>query len=115
MPAASDAVRGARAYLVRVADTPAPALAAFVARHGPVRAAELVAAGEVPAAVRDETAARRLVNRVEDDFADARRVGAGWSAPRTTSGLPNRSRPCLSTMDASRRCRWHCGCVVPRG
>ena len=35
-------VRLARAFLAAVAEPPAPALAGFVARHGPCRAVELV-------------------------------------------------------------------------
>lgn len=52
-------LRCARAYLLRVAEPPAPALAAFVAEVGPVVAARLVHAGDVPAAVSVETDARR--------------------------------------------------------
>jgi DNA processing protein len=43
-----DLIRRARAYLLRVAEPPAPALAAFVAARGPIEAAELVRAGQTP-------------------------------------------------------------------
>ena len=56
---AADSVRTARAYLAAVAEPPAPALGAFTAEHGPVRAAELVSRGTVPGPVSDEVEARR--------------------------------------------------------
>lgn len=49
----------ARAYLSAVAEPPAPALVGFVGEHGPVRATELVRAGQVPSAVADEVNSRR--------------------------------------------------------
>lgn len=52
-------VRLARAYLLGVAEPPSPALAAFVDVYGPVEAARRVYEGDVPAAVADETRARR--------------------------------------------------------
>lgn len=67
------AARLARAYLLRVAEPPAPALAAFVARHGPVEAADRVRAGHVPDPVVQETAARRklaLAQRDLDEYAE---------------------------------------------
>lgn len=68
-----DRVRLARAYLSRVAEPPAPALAAFVAEEGPIRAAELVKAGKVPPSVEGQTSARRDEDRAADDL---RRVAA---------------------------------------
>jgi len=50
--------RLARAYLLRVAEPPAPALAAFAATHGPVEAAERVRRRDVPSTVARETEAR---------------------------------------------------------
>src|SRR5690606_40417538 len=50
--------RVARAYLLRVAEPPAAALAAFVSAHGPTEAAERVRARQVPPAVAQETEAR---------------------------------------------------------
>jgi DNA processing protein len=81
MSAGPDAVRRARAYLLRVAEPPAPALIAFVDRHGPMRAAELVAAGEVPPAVAEETRGRREHDLVDADFAAADQVGARLVIP----------------------------------
>lgn len=52
-------LRTSRAYLLGVAEPPAPALAAFVAGRGPTDAAQLVRAGRVPQRVRKETEARR--------------------------------------------------------
>lgn len=54
-----DEVRLARAYLLQVAEPPAKALAELVSACGPVHAAELVRSGNVPAAVVDETDARK--------------------------------------------------------
>ncbi len=76
-----DDVRAARAYLLRVAEPPAPALGVFVDRLGPVRAAALVRAGDVPDPVRDETSARREVDQVEVDLAAAAASGARLVVP----------------------------------
>ncbi|MBK0867472.1 DNA-protecting protein DprA [Saccharopolyspora sp. HNM0986] len=54
-----DPTRVARAYLSAVAEPPAPALGAFVAEHGVVRAALLVSRGTTPSPVADEVEARR--------------------------------------------------------
>ncbi|MBV9313216.1 MAG: DNA processing protein DprA, partial [Pseudonocardia sp.] len=48
---ATEEVRLARAYLVGVAEPPAPALVAFVEQHGPVEAAARVRRGNVPEVV----------------------------------------------------------------
>jgi DNA processing protein len=71
----------ARAYLLRVAEPPAAALATLIATHGPVEAAALVGAGAVPERVRDETSARRHHDRVDDDLAGAERAGARLVVP----------------------------------
>jgi DNA processing protein len=78
---ATDEQRLARAYLVRVAEPPAPALVAFVHRHGPVVAAELVRAGECPGRVGDETAARRELDLAERDLTEAEKLGARLVIP----------------------------------
>jgi DNA processing protein len=52
-------VQAARAYLSAVVEPPAPALVEFIGEQGPVRAAQLVQAGHVPAAVGDEVDSRR--------------------------------------------------------
>ncbi|GLY67084.1 DNA-processing protein DprA [Amycolatopsis taiwanensis] len=76
-----DEERLARAYLLRVAEPPAPALHAFVADQGPLAAAKAVRADDCPPRVRDETAARRDVERAEDDLAVADRLGARLVIP----------------------------------
>ncbi|MCS7482611.1 DNA-processing protein DprA [Umezawaea endophytica] len=76
-----DRVRLARAYLSRVAEPPAPALAAFVAEEGPVRAAELVKAGKVPSSVEGQTSARRAEDRAADDLRRVAEVGGRLVVP----------------------------------
>jgi len=71
----------ARAYLSRVAEPPAPGLAALVAEEGPVRAAELVRCGAVPEQVATETAARRAVERADADLAAAATAGVRLLTP----------------------------------
>ena len=78
---ASDDVRLARAYLLRVAEPPAPALAALVAVVGPVAAADRVRRGDCPAAVRDETAARRGHDLAARDLEQAAEAGARLVVP----------------------------------
>lgn len=65
--------RLARAYLLAVAEPPAPALVALIAEVGPVDAARLVRAGNVPAPVSAETSARRNLEVTPEDLA---RLGA---------------------------------------
>jgi DNA processing protein len=76
----SDAVR-ARAYLLRVAEPPAPALVQLVAALGAVEAAARVRAGTVPESVARETAARRAGDRVDDDLAAAHACGGRLLTP----------------------------------
>jgi DNA processing protein len=78
---APEPIRLARAYLAGVAEPPAPALTAFVARVGPVEAAGRVRAGEVPEAVAAVTRARRAQVRPEDDLAAAGTLGARLLVP----------------------------------
>ncbi|HEX3260973.1 MAG TPA: DNA-processing protein DprA [Pseudonocardia sp.] len=75
------AVRRARAYLLRVAEPPASALARMIAALGPVEAAARVRAGAVPESVARETAGRRAVDRVDDDLAAAEACGARLLTP----------------------------------
>lgn len=79
--AVRDASRLARAYLLRVAEPPAPALAGLVAEHGPVRAARLVRERAVPSRVAAETEARCAVDHAEADLAAAAAVGARLVIP----------------------------------
>jgi DNA processing protein len=90
------AIRRARAYLVRVAEPPAPALGALIDAQGPVAAAELVRAGTVPSAVLDETAARRHLDLADDDFAAADAVGARLVIPEDDE-WPTRPLSALTT------------------
>jgi len=76
-----DDVRLARAYLLRVAEPPAPHLTGFVTRHGPIAAAERIQADDVPDQVRAETTARRDVDRAEQDMATAAAIGATLLIP----------------------------------
>ncbi|SFK44493.1 DNA-processing protein DprA [Amycolatopsis sacchari] len=76
-----DDVRLARAYLARVAEPPAKALAAFVASVGPVDAAEAVRKGDCPQDVIDETIARRDRDRAEADLEAAGKTGARLIIP----------------------------------
>lgn len=79
--AGATAILRARAYLSRVAEPPAPGLAALVAEVGPVRAAELVRRGAVPERVAVETAARRATDRVDADLAAAAAAGVRLLVP----------------------------------
>jgi len=76
-----DDVRLARAYLLRVAEPPAVALGAFVGAHGPLDAAAMVRAGDVPGDVRKETTARYQADHAAEDCAAAARVGARLVIP----------------------------------
>jgi DNA processing protein len=76
-----EAQRLARAYLVRVAEPPAPALVSFVGEHGPVTAADRVRAGDCPGRVRDETVARHELALAEQDIAAAEGIGARLVIP----------------------------------
>ena len=80
-PQVPDEVLLARAYLLRVAEPPAPALARFVEEHGPVAAAARVRRGEVPEPVDGETAARRAADRAAADIAAAAACGAWLLTP----------------------------------
>lgn len=71
----------ARAYLSRVAEPPAPALAWLVAVTGPVEAAARVRRGAVSEEVAKETAARRHVERAAEDLAVAQACGARIVTP----------------------------------
>lgn len=93
-----DPVRRARAYLLRVAEPPAPALTALVAQEGPVAAAARVRSGRVSPEVAAETAARRRTNLVDDDFAQATAVGARLLTPEDLDEWPARQLLCLGAL-----------------
>ncbi|HET6503073.1 MAG TPA: DNA-processing protein DprA [Amycolatopsis sp.] len=92
--------RLARAYLLRVAEPPAPALNAFVAGHGPIAAATAVREGDCPPRVHDETAARREFDRAEGDLATGERHGARLVIPEDDEWP---GWPLLSLDQATRR------------
>jgi DNA processing protein len=71
----------ARAYLSRVAEPPAPALAELVAQVGPVEAAARVLDGRVDEPVALETGARREVHRPAADLDAAAAAGARLVVP----------------------------------
>ena len=77
----TEEVRLARAYLVGVAEPPAPALVAFVEQHGPVEAAARVRRGNVPEVVATETGARRERDRAMSDLRTAEALGARLLVP----------------------------------
>ncbi|MFG1646003.1 DNA-processing protein DprA [Amycolatopsis sp. NPDC049252] len=76
-----DELHRARAYLLRVAEPPVPALVAFVAEHGPVDAAARVRRGDCPSDVVKATEARRAYDFVAQDFARAAAAGARLVVP----------------------------------
>lgn len=78
---ATEVERLARAYLLRVAEPPAPALLAFVGEQGPIDAAERVRTGDCPEPVCKETAARRVSVIAEQDLELADKAGARLVTP----------------------------------
>jgi DNA processing protein len=85
----------ARAYLSRVAEPPAPALAAFVEVLGPVAAAAQVRSGDVPGPVAGETAARRTTDRADADLEAAHEAGARLLVPEDAAWPRDALAPCL--------------------
>jgi DNA processing protein len=83
VPDVPEEILAARAYLSRVAEAPAPALARFTALVGAVEAAARVRVGSVPEEVAAETAGRRATDRVEADLDAARRCGARLLVPES--------------------------------
>lgn len=77
----AEELRRARAYLLRVAEPPAPALVAFVAERGPVEAAGRVRRGDCPPEVLKATEARRAYDLVAQDFERAAEAGARLVVP----------------------------------
>jgi DNA processing protein len=80
-PAVGADVLLARAYLLRVAEPPAPHLSRFVETHGAVTAAELVRTAAAPQSVLEETTARHAVDLAEQDLAVAGRIGVRLLVP----------------------------------
>ncbi|MTD59653.1 DNA-processing protein DprA [Amycolatopsis pithecellobii] len=73
--------RLARAYLLRVAEPPATAVAAFIAELGPVAAAKAVRDGRCPPQVAEETSARRTMDMAEADLEAGASAGARLIIP----------------------------------
>ncbi|HVW40350.1 MAG TPA: DNA-processing protein DprA [Amycolatopsis sp.] len=73
--------RLARAYLLRVAEAPAPALTGFIAEVGPVAAARAVRNRECPKRVAEEVSARQAVDRAEEDLFVGQEIGARLVIP----------------------------------
>jgi DNA processing protein len=95
----------ARAYLSRVAEPPAPAVAALITEVGPVRAARLVAAGQVPEPVAAETAARHTDDRAENDLAAIAALGGRLVVPEDDE-WPAEAFACFATPTALADQRW---------
>lgn len=91
----AEEVLRARAYLSRVAEPPAPALAAFVEAIGPVAAAGRVRAGDVPDPVAGETAGRRTTDLADADLQAAEAAGARLLVPEDAAWPCDALAPCL--------------------
>ncbi|UUV32100.1 DNA-protecting protein DprA [Amycolatopsis roodepoortensis] len=74
----------ARAYLMRVAEPPAPALATFVSQHGPIEAAERVKRGACPQPVLAEVTGRLDGDRAAHDLEQAAAGGTRLVTPEDT-------------------------------
>jgi DNA processing protein len=98
-------VRRARAYLNRVAEPPAPVLSDLVGEVGPVRAARLVAAGQVPQRVLAETRARREEDRAEADLSAIAALGGRLVVPEDAE-WPAEAFACFATPIAQADERW---------
>jgi DNA processing protein len=98
-------LRRARAYLSRVAEPPAPALSELIIGAGPVRAARLVAAGQVSERVAAETAARRADDRAEADLSAVAALGGRLVIPEDAE-WPAEAFTCFATPIAQADDRW---------
>ncbi|MGH3719006.1 MAG: DNA-processing protein DprA [Pseudonocardiaceae bacterium] len=98
-------LRRARAYLNRVAEPPAPALSELVSEVGPVRAARLVTAGQVPHRVAAETSARRAEDRAEADLSAIAALGGRLVVPEDAE-WPAEAFTCFVTPVAQTDERW---------
>jgi DNA processing protein len=76
-----DTVRRAWAYLSRVAESPCPALATFVAYYGPVEAATRIKAGMAPKEFQSKTAARCEIDTAAEDLEMLDRRGGRLITP----------------------------------
>jgi DNA processing protein len=98
-------LRGARAYLSRVAEPPAPALSELINEVGPVRASRLVAAGRVPGRVAAETGGRRMDDRAEADLTVIAALGGRLVVPEDAE-WPAEAFNCFATPAAHADERW---------
>ncbi|MDQ2788767.1 MAG: DNA-protecting protein DprA [Pseudonocardiales bacterium] len=98
-------LRQARAYLSRVAESPAPALSELISGAGPVRAARLVAAGQVSHRVVAETGARRADDRAEADLSAVAALGGRLVIPEDDE-WPAEAFTCFATPTAQADDRW---------
>ncbi len=105
----------ARAYLLRVAEPPAPALVGFVEELGPVAAAARVRRGEVPEPVGRETAARRPADHAAADLAAAAGCGARLLTPEHDDWPQWPFSAFAVSADPSSRPRSRCGSAGPAG
>ncbi|MFN2496307.1 MAG: DNA-processing protein DprA [Pseudonocardiaceae bacterium] len=98
-------LRRARAYLNRVAEPPAPALGALITEIGPVRAARLVAEGQVPDRGAAETSARRADQRADADLAAIAALGGRLVVPEDDE-WPAEAFTCFAIPTAAADERW---------
>jgi DNA processing protein len=98
-------LRRARAYLSRVAEPPAQALSELIDEVGAVRAARLVAAGQVPHRVATETSARRGDDRAEADLSAITAIGGRLVVPEDAE-WPAAAFSCFTTPAALADERW---------
>jgi DNA processing protein len=98
-------LRRARAYLNRVAEPPAQALSELIEDVGAVRAARLVAAGQVPHRVAAETGARREDDRADADLSAIAAIGGRLVIPED-SEWPAGPFNCFNTPAAHGDERW---------
>jgi DNA processing protein len=88
-----------------VAEPPAPALFDLITTVGAVRAARLVAAGQVPDGVFAETDARRSEDRAESDLSAIATLGGRLVIPEDAE-WPTEAFSCFATPTAQADARW---------
>lgn len=98
-------LRRARAYLSRVVEPPAQAISELIDEVGAVRAARLVAAGQVPHRVAAETSARRGDDRAEADLSAIAALGGRLVVPEDGE-WPAAALSCFTTPNALADERW---------
>lgn len=98
-------LRRARAYLSRVVEPPSSELRELIDEVGPVRAARLVAAGEVPHRLAADTAARRKDDRAETDLSAIAALGGRLVVPEDNE-WPTEAFACFARPAAQADERW---------